>query len=235
MRRADRLLQIVQILRRRLGGPTTALTLAEELEVAPRTIYRDIIALQSARVPIDGEAGVGYMLRPGYDLPPMMFNADEIEAITLGARMVIERGDHDLARAARDVLAKIQAVLPKRAADQLWKAALLVPHPLPEGVGFGAHSAAIRKAIRDHRKLRISYADAKGTLTVRTIWPLGLYLFSHVTLICAWCEERSDYRAFRSERVGACDTLPDSFDPQNGQLMREFLARFTASTAPDQG
>lgn len=230
MRRADRLLQIVQILRRRPRTPTTALALAEELEVAPRTIYRDILALQSARVPIDGEAGVGYRLQPGYDLPPLMFNADEIEAITLGATMVIERGDPDLANAARDVLAKIQTVLPKRAADQLWKAALLVPHRLPEGVSFGAHLPSIRKAIRDHRKLRIDYSDAKDRVTSRTIWPLGLYLFSHVTLLCAWCETRKDYRAFRSERIHACEPYRDTFDPKNGALMKEFLARFAGST-----
>ncbi len=121
MRRADRLLQIVQALRRHRGSITAA-ALAEELEVASRTIYRDIATLQAARVPIDGEAGVGYVLRKGYDLPPMMFTSDEVDAIVLGARMVIERGDPALGRAAEDVMAKIREVLPATVSAQMWKA-----------------------------------------------------------------------------------------------------------------
>ena len=152
MRRADRLLQIVQILRR-ARGKVTASALAAELEVAIRTVYRDMVALQAARVLIEGEAGVGYVLRPGYDLPPMMFTAEELDAVALGARMVIERSDVDLARAARNVLAKVEAVVPRPAADQMWKAALLVPHPLEEGVSFGSFVPATRQAVRDNRKL----------------------------------------------------------------------------------
>lgn len=225
MRRADRLLQVVQMLRRE-ARPTTAAALAEELEVGIRTIYRDIAVLQGARVPIEGEAGVGYVLKAGYDLPPLMFTAEEVEAVVLGARMVIERGDPDLARAATDVLAKVENVLPQTLADQMWKAALLVPHPLESGVGFGSYVPAIRRAIRDSRKLAITYQDAQSQPTTRTVWPLGLYLFSHVTLVCAWCELRGDYRAFRSERVGGCEVLPDRFDPRGGMLMKEFLAVF---------
>lgn len=127
MRKADRLLQIIQVLRRR-RVPTTAEQLAEELEVTPRTIYRDVAALQASRVPIEGQAGMGYMLRPGYDLPPLMFGAEELEAVALGARMVADRGDPELARAAENVLAKVSAVLPDRLADQMWRAALMVPH-----------------------------------------------------------------------------------------------------------
>lgn len=227
MRRADRLLQIIQILRRR-GRPTTARMLADELEVVPRTVYRDIAALQAARVPVDGEAGVGYVLRAGYDLPPLMFSTEEIEAVVLGARMVIERGDTELSRAARDVLAKVEAVMPRSASDQLWRAALLVPHALEKGVGFGDFVPAIRRAVRDSRKLSITYRDGAGDGTERTIWPLGLYLYSHVTLVCAWCELRADYRAFRSDRISTCATLDDRFDPGNGKLMRDFLANFNA-------
>lgn len=225
MRRADRLLQIVQILRRR-GRPTTAELLAQELEVVPRTIYRDIATLQAARVPIDGAAGVGYILRAGYDLPPLMFSQEEIEAIVLGAKMVIERGDHKLAKAAHDVLAKVQVVAPKASTDQMWKAALLVPHALEAGVDFGAYVPDIRGAIRDSRKLAITYADAAGATTERTIWPLGLYLFSHVTLVCAMCEKRGDFRAFRSDRFTWCQVTDERFDAQNGRLMKEFLVRF---------
>lgn len=226
MRRADRLLQIIQILRRS-NASTTAHALAEELEVVPRTIYRDIAVVQASRVPIDGEAGVGYILRAGYDLPPLMFDTAEIEAVVLGLKMVLERGDDELARGATDALAKVRAVVPPDVTDQFRKAMLLVPHPLEEGVGFGEHVPAIRTAIRESRKLHIKYADARGNLTERTIWPLRLYLFSHVTLVCAWCEERRDYRAFRSERIESCPSLSARFDGKNGALMAEFLALFT--------
>ncbi|MBX7482003.1 helix-turn-helix transcriptional regulator [Qipengyuania qiaonensis] len=222
MKRADRLLQIVQILRRR-DCPTTAMMLATELEVAPRTIYRDIATLQAGRVPIDGEAGVGYVLRPGYDLPPLMFDPQEIEAVTLGARMVIERGDPDLSRAAADVLAKIRAVLPTSVGSELWKASLLVPHPLEDAVDLGPHLPELRTAIRGNRKLRIAYMDGDRQGTERTIWPLGLYLYSHVTLVCSWCELRSGYRAFRSDRISVCETLDQQFDAQNGRLLREYF------------
>jgi predicted DNA-binding transcriptional regulator YafY len=211
MRRADRLLQIVQILRRR-GATTTAKILAEELEVVPRTIYRDVIALQSSGVPIDGEAGVGYVLRPGYDLPPLMFGSDEIEAIVLGVRMVIERGDNTLSLAAENVLAKIQAVVPKRESDQMWRASLLVPHSLEAGVSFGPHLPAIRYAIRNCRKMRIAYTDLNSRESTRTVWPLGLYLYSHVTLVCTWCEEwRPDEELLGQFRQGLPGTACDRF------------------------
>jgi predicted DNA-binding transcriptional regulator YafY len=226
LRRADRLLQIVQILRRR-GAPTTAQAIAEELEVAPRTIYRDVAVLQASRVPIEGEAGVGYVLKAGYDLPPLMFTPEEMEAVALGARMVIERGDSALARAAADVLAKVRNVVPKGMSAQMWRAELLVPHRLEAGVGFREHVPAMRRAIRTNRKLRIDYTDLKDQPSKRTVWPLGLYLYSHVTLLCAWCEVRAGYRAFRSERITECDVLSDTFDPKNGDLMKEFLASFT--------
>ena len=225
MRRADRLLQIVQVLRRRAAA-TTAQTLAEELEVAPRTIYRDVAALQSTGVPIDGEAGVGYVLRPGYDLPPMMFTADEIEAIVLGARMVVDRGDEALSLAAENVLAKIRTVIPKIAADQMWKASLLVPHPLENGVSFGVHLTAVRQAIRNSQKILIEYTDQSKRVSTRVVWPLGLYLFSHVTLVCAWCEDRHDFRSIRAERISKCTILDTRFDGKNGALMQSFLLTF---------
>jgi short-subunit dehydrogenase len=177
LRRADRLLQIIQILRRS-NGPTTAQALATELEVVPRTIYRDIAALQASRVPIDGEAGFGYMLRPGYDLPPLMFDTAEIEAVVPGLAMVVERGDEEMARGATDAMAKIRVVMPQDVADTAWKALLIVPHPMEKGVGFGSHISTIRAAIRSSRKLRIAYADENGQRSERTIWPLGLYLYA---------------------------------------------------------
>lgn len=222
MRRADRLLQIVQVLRRR-STPTTARVLAEELEVVPRTIYRDIADLQASRVPIEGEAGVGYILRSGYDLPPMMFKAEELEAIMLGARMVSDRGDPELARAAMDVLAKVSTVIPDRLSDQMWRAALLVPYRSAEAAAFGEHLPVIRRAVRNHEKLSIDYLDGQGQPSERVIWPLGLYFFSHVTLVCAWCEIRVDFRAFRADRVQSCEVTGDKFNPKNGALLKDFL------------
>lgn len=225
MRRADRLLQIVQVLRRR-GGATTAHTLAQELEVTVRTIYRDVATLQSTGVPIDGEAGVGYVLRPGYDLPPMMFGSDEMDAIVLGLQIVVDRGDQALSLAAENVLAKVKAVIPKFLADEMWKSSLLVPHPLEEEVGFGEHVATIRNAVRNSQKIRIDYADLKDQVTTRTVWPLGLYLFSHLTMICAWCEMRNEFRSFRTERIMQCDILNSTFDGKNGAMMKSFLLEF---------
>lgn len=225
MRRADRLLQILQVLRRS-SSPVTARAIAAELEVVPRTIYRDIAALQASRVPIDGAAGVGYLLRPGYDLPPLMFDIAEIEAVVLGLAMVAERGDVELARGAADALAKIKAVVPKDIDRSIRQAASLVPHRLESGVGFGPYVPLIRTAVRESRKLSVTYTDAEGRTSRRTIWPLGLYLYSHVTLLCTWCETRGDFRAFRSERVTECHLLDERYDGRNGAMLTEFLARF---------
>jgi predicted DNA-binding transcriptional regulator YafY len=226
LRRADRLLQIIQILRR-MNKPTTAQAIADELEVVPRTIYRDIATLQASRVPIDGETGIGYLLRPGYDLPPLMFDTDEIEAIVLGLTMVAERGDPALTRGASNALAKVRAVVPNEVADASWKAMLLVPHALETGVDFGPHLPLIRDAVRDCRKLDIGYSDANGNPSERTIWPLGLYMYSHATLVCAWCEMRQDFRAFRSERIASCLFGEGRFDGKNGALMNAFLTEFS--------
>lgn len=226
MRRADRLLQIVQLLRR-CRAPITAEQIAEELEVVPRTIYRDIATLQASRVPIEGQAGVGYVLRPGYDLPPLMFNEDELEAIVLGARMAADRGDPELARAAKNVLAKVSVVLPDQLSSRMWRAALMVPHRSAEAAAFGEHLPLIRKAIRTQTKIEIGYQDGQGQKTGRTLWPLGLYFFSHVTLVCAWCELREDFRAFRADRIGSCTMLGDTFNAENGALLRAFLTSRT--------
>jgi predicted DNA-binding transcriptional regulator YafY len=226
LRRADRLLQIIQILRRS-NRPTTAQALADELEVVPRTIYRDIATLQASRVPIDGEAGIGYLLRPGYDLPPLMFDTDEIEAVVLGLTMVAERGDPALTRGASDALAKVRAVVSKDVAAASWKATLLVPHAVEAGVDFGPYLPLIRDAIRDCRKLDIGYSDANGDPSKRTIWPLGLYMYSHATLVCAWCEMRNGFRAFRSERITSCILGEGRFDGKNGAMMTAFLKEFS--------
>lgn len=236
MRRADRLFEIVQYLRR-ASAPVTARELGEALEVVPRTIYRDIAVLQGSRVPIDGAAGIGYILRPGYDLPPMMFDSEEIEAIVLGARLVARRGDADLAVAAANVLAKVSTILPENLARQMGQTALHVP---PTGRDLGRpepESSKLRTAIRQSSKVIIAYADAQGAYSERTIWPLGLAYFVEVTLIAAWCELREEFRAFRVDRVYRCEILVDRFDGRGGRLLEDCFRVWTENdsqtNAPD--
>jgi predicted DNA-binding transcriptional regulator YafY len=222
MRRADRLLQIVQALRRQ-RGPVTAQALADELEVSRRTIYRDILDLQASLVPIEGEAGLGYVLRPGYDLPPLMFNVEEVEAIVLGARLARDRGDPALARAADDVLAKVSAVLPPPMADVLQRSALLVPSRKDDAL-FGPHLSLLRQAVRDRAELSIDYADLSGSVTSRTIWPLALLFFSRATLLGAWCELRADFRFFRTDRITDPRTTGNRFNNHNGALLQALMS-----------
>lgn len=222
MRRADRLLDIVQMLRRR-RGPVTAQALADELDVSRRTIYRDILDLQAALVPIEGEAGIGYVLRPGYDLPPLMFTTEEIEAIVLGVGLARNRGDDGLARAADDVLAKVSAVLPRPLAAAMERSALLVPARKEKGT-FGPHVAMLRQAVRRRAILRIGYVDAAGVSTDRTVWPLALLFFADVTLLGTWCELRRTYRFFRTDRIAHPCLTGDRFDARNGALLDDLMA-----------
>ncbi|KQT65907.1 MULTISPECIES: helix-turn-helix transcriptional regulator [unclassified Aureimonas] len=222
MRRADRLLQIVQALRRR-RGPMTAQALADELEVSRRTIYRDVLDLQASLVPIEGEAGIGYVLRPGYDLPPLMFTVEEIEAIVLGARLARDRGDARLARAADDVLAKVSAVLPPPLAVAMERSALLVPSRADDDAAFGPYMATLRQAVRERARLRIGYADASGAVTTRVVWPLALLFFSRVTLLGCWCELRASYRFFRTDRIEDPQAVGGRFDARNGALLDELM------------
>ena len=202
MRRADRLFDIIQRLRT-ARGPMTAATLAEELEVTVRTVYRDVATLQARRVPIEGAAGVGYLLRRGFDLPPLMFTIEEIEAIAVGARLVSRTGDPALQDAAESVLSKVTVVLPERLRQQLAAAPFFVS---ASGAPVAARVdlAEVRQAIRDERKLWIAYADEKGTRSERVIWPIAVAYYVQATLVGAWCElrrrlsplpRRSDHRA----------------------------------------
>jgi predicted DNA-binding transcriptional regulator YafY len=222
VRRADRLLKIVQILRRR-KRPTSAKLIAEELGVVPRTIYRDIVDLQSSHVPIEGEPGVGYLLRKGYDLPPLMFDEQELEVLVLGARMVADRGDATLAKASEDVIAKVLAVLPERLSEQIWRTALLMSHRAENADSSGFHLPAVRQAVREHNKLRIEYIDGKNNISSRVVWPLGVYFYSHVTIVCTWCEFRNGFRAFRTDRITKCELIQQKFDPKNGDLFNAFM------------
>ena len=222
MPRSDRLFDIIQRLRT-ASRPTTAATLAEELEVTLRTVYRDIATLQARRVPIEGAAGVGYVLRKGFDLPPLNFTIDEIEAIAVGARMVNRLKDPKLQQAAQSVLAKVTVVVPERLRPHIADAPIWVsPGMTPEAEG--ADLAEVRAAIRDSAKLYIAYADERGRRTNRVIWPIAMAYYVDVTLIGAWCELRADYRNFRVERIASSRVLDEHFDQDNGRLFREWSA-----------
>ena len=222
MRRSDRLFDIIQRLRA-ATRPTTAAALADELEVTPRTVYRDIAALQARRVPIEGAAGVGYVLRRSFDLPPLNFTIDEIEAIAVGARLVNRLKDPALQQAAESVLAKVTTAVPERLRMHIADAPIYVsPGMTPEA--DGADLAEVRAAIRDSAKLYISYADVGGRRTNRTVWPLAMAYYVDVTLIGAWCELRADYRNFRVERIASSRVLDEHFDQDNGRLFREWSA-----------
>ncbi len=224
MRRADRLFQIIQLLRRRRTA-TTAPHIADKLGVSERTVYRDIRDLVLTGTPIDGEAGVGYRIRPGYDLPPLMFDKEEIQALVLGARIVRQFGDPALARASEAILNKVAAVIPKELAPLLSDARLYVPTTLSGGKSADALTVA-REALIDRRKLRLTYANAKGDGTERTVRPLGIFFWGRTWTLAAWCELRDDFRNFRLDRVRGSSMLDATFDDEPGKTLRDLLTKY---------
>jgi predicted DNA-binding transcriptional regulator YafY len=224
MRRADRLFQIVNVLRRRRTA-TTATRLAERLGVSERTVYRDIRDLILAGTPIDGEAGVGYRIRPGYDLPPLMFDRDEIQALVLGARIVRQFGDPALARASDAILDKVAAIVPKDLAPLVTETRLFVPPIVGAGKSADALTLA-REALIARRKLELSYAKADGAATKRTVRPLGIFFWGRTWTLAAWCELREDFRNFRLDRVAASTMLVETFEDEAGKALRDMLARY---------
>lgn len=234
MRKASRLFEIIQILRlsRRV---VTAAEIAEQLEVTPRSIYRDIAALQAMRVPIEGERGLGYILRPGFDLPPLMFSVEETEAIVLGLALLERTADTGLKQAARRVNAKIAAAVPEPLRQVMESNALHAwgsVAPAPEGIDL----AMVRAAIRDERKLLIDYRDELANATERTVRPLALVYYSATAVIVAWCELRKAIRNFRADRVEDCQPLEDFFLGEGNALRELWTAGWTGSTvaAPAQ-
>lgn len=222
MRRADRLFDIIQSLRG-ARGPLTAAALADKLEVTARTIYRDIAALQASRVPIEGSAGLGYVLRRGFDLPPLMFTIDEADAIAIGVRLLRRLRDPKLETAAESVLAKLSSVVPPELQTQLVSAPLYVSEGSAPTV-TGIDLSELRSAVRESRKLRIAYIDDANRHTERTIWPIAMAYYVDVTLIGAWCELRQDYRHFRVDRILRSQALDERFPAENGRLVAEWLA-----------
>lgn len=217
MRRADRLFQIVQILRRS-AQPVTADAIAVELETSKRSVYRDVAALVGQRVPIRGEAGVGYVLEGGYDLPPLMLTEDEVEAAVLGAQWVAGHADPVLARAAQDLVAKIAAVMPEELRPLVENASSRAP-PSWSMQPDGFDMALARVAIRAGRKMRVGYRDQDGVETTRIIWPIAIGYLDSRRLLVGWCELRKAFRTFRADRVLDAEFLEDRY-PERPAVLR---------------
>ena len=222
MSRAQRLLDLIQILRRH-RYPVTGAALAAELGISLRSLYRDIVTLQEQGAHIQGEPGMGYVLRAGFMLPPLMFSEEEIEALVLGSRWVAERGDSRLSAAARDALAKITAVLPVELRNTPDASALLVGPGAPIVTG-DLELALVRKAIRIEHKLDIQYLDLKGAESSRTIWPFALGFFDHVRVIVAWCELRQSFRNFRADKIVTVDLSEQRYPRRRQELLKEWRA-----------
>ena len=222
MARSERLLELIQALRRH-RQPVSGAVLAEELGVSLRTIYRDIQTLIGQGATIDGEAGMGFVLRPGFVLPPLMFSDEELEALVLGSRLLAQRADKPLADAARNAITKIAAVLPGDLRDSIDSTGLLAgpgPRPPPDPIDL----ASIRAAIRTERKLILAYTDPNGRQTRRTVWPIALGFFDRVRMLAAWCELRQDFRHFRTDRITSLRATDQRFPRRRRALMKEWGA-----------
>ena len=222
MRRADRLFQIVQYLRG--GRLLTAKALADRLEVTKRTIYRDIADLIGSGVPIEGEAGVGYIMRDGYEVPPLMFTSDEIVALVAGARLIRAYGGSGMALAAEEALVKIEAVVPTEARARAAKVGVnaIAGEAMTDEVRTALDT--LEQASNDRSRIEIAYTDEEGAETTRVLRPLGLWFWGKVWTLVAWCEMRQDFRMFRVDRMVGI-TLLDRFREERGQSLRDFFAR----------
>jgi predicted DNA-binding transcriptional regulator YafY len=224
MSKADRLFQIVDQLRRHRF--LTAAQLAQHFEVSPRTIYRDVLDLNASGVPILGEAGVGYRLDPSYRLPPLMFSNDEVEALVIGMRMVECWGDNELQRSARSILDKVNAVLPSGGAARLNATALF---SLSFGAGKRAarHLGTLRRAVNQQQKVLFAYQDERGSESKRTVRPLGLYFWGQSWTLAAYCELRTDFRNFRTDRILRLRVSDETFELTPPCTLADYVAAMT--------
>lgn len=222
MRRADRLFQIVQILRG--GRLTTAADLADQLEVSKRTIYRDIADLIGNRVPIEGEAGLGYMMRDGYDLPPLMFTHDEIIALVAGARLIKAWGGAAMALGAVNALEKIETVLPDEARDRARSVHVHAMNPAGMSDELRRSLDTLERNVEQCQRTAFGYIDKAEARTQRVVRPLGVWFWGQVWTLMSWCELRQDFRMFRVDRMAEITAI-GPFEPQPGQLIADFLAR----------
>lgn len=231
MSRSERLLLLLDVLRRH-RRPVSGKVLAEETGVSLRTLYRDIASLQAQGATIEGEAGVGYVLKPGFLLPPLMFSAEEMEAVMLGMKWVANQGDGALGAAARTALARIRAVLPPEMDPASHAAPLLVgpSEPLPV---HQVDLALLRTAIRRERKLSIAYCDAAQVPTNRVIWPFALAYFNQARVLLGWCELRTDFRTFRTDRMREAQMEEARYPRRRTVLLEEWRAREGITPAPD--
>jgi predicted DNA-binding transcriptional regulator YafY len=220
MSRSERLLQLLQVLRRH-RHPVSANSLAEEVGVSIRTLYRDIASLRSQGAAIDGEAGLGYVLRPGFVLPPLMFSPREIDALVLGMRLVTAHGDHELAQDASGTLAKISAVLPAELKRELELSTLFIGAQNQAPV-HAVNPELLRVAIRMGKKLTIDYADASGAMTRRIVWPYALVYFEMVRVVMCWCELRNTYRNFRTDRISGAEVMGEPYPRSKHALLKEW-------------
>jgi len=225
MRRADRLFRIVDELRRRRRA-TRAAELAALLEVSSRTIYRDMADLMASGVPIEGSAGVGYLLRPGFHVPPLMFDADEIEALMFGLRIVQTWTDPAMAEAAGRAADRVRAAVPEELDRRIAELALFAPPRQSPPERFRVDTGPFRRAIRDRQTLQILYEDEEGQRTERRVRPLGLLFYGPKWLLAAWCELRGDFRSFRLDRIAATQTIGERFRPEPGRTLADFLDRW---------
>jgi predicted DNA-binding transcriptional regulator YafY len=232
MRRADRLFQIIQILRR-TPEPVTAAALAAELNTSKRTLYRDIADLIGQHVPIRGEAGIGYVLQAGMDLPPLMLTPDEIEAAVLGAQWVARHSDAALARAAADLIAKIGAVVPERLRPYVFEPATETP-PVRDLAADGLDMARLRDQIHAGRKIALRYRDEQGRESERVVWPVTVGYMETVRHLIAWCELRQDFRSFRTDRVTAAGFLDERY-PERPSALRAKWRRTLSGAKPTIG
>lgn len=230
MRRADRLFQIVQHFRG--GRLVTAQKLGEWLEVSERTIYRDIADLQSSGVPIDGEAGVGYMMREGFDLPPLMFTRDEIVALVAGARMVRAFGGAAMARAAEEALVKIGAVLPDEERARINRTEIHSPKWVVSDADRQTIDA-LERAVEERKVLTLDYKTEAGDPSARDVRPLGLWFWGRVWTLVAWCEMRQDFRTFRIDRITTVACSGRTFKPERGRQLTDFYRTMERRTGPD--
>lgn len=228
MRRADRLFRIVQILR--TGRLVTARRLAERLEVAERTIYRDIRELSLSGVPIEGEAGVGYLLRSGFDIPPLMFTREEIEALVAGARMVSTWGGEGLSASASAALEKITAAVPETLRRDAERTRLYALDFRARGTVLAMDR--VREAMNGRRLLGFQYVREDGAESRRTVRPLALYFWGPTWTLAAWCELRRDFRNFRVDRMSKVEALPQAFPDEPGKTLADFLRKMHAQRAP---
>ena len=223
MKKADRLLEVLQLLRR-LPKPVRAARIAEELEVSLRTVYRDIDALRGLKVSIEGEAGVGYILLDDGLLPPLMFSADEVEAISLGLRRVMTLGDETLTLASENALSKIRAVLPQILQTR-------VDHGVSHSHSFVSREkididiSVLRQAAHDERKIEVVYRDVEGEETERLLWPLGIVYLEQKDLLIAWCELREDFRSFRLDRMISLELSSEFFRPNRVPYLNRYFEK----------